>query len=87
MDTLTYKQLYGDLQKGMRRLTEQLESAVDGDLDADETQEAIAAARQKLADYEESLSRFGDDADKRGSFEQDFADSVGEIRQALSKLA
>jgi hypothetical protein len=86
MDSLTYKQLSNDLQKGMMRLTEQLEEAVDGDLSEEEVTDAVSAARQKLADYEEALSRFDGDAGKRASFEEKFAESVAEIRAALTQL-
>jgi hypothetical protein len=87
MDSLTYKRLANALDDGLREVNEQLEIAMLGELDADEVQEAVGAARRKIADYEESLSRFGDDAGKRDSFVERFAQPLDYMRRALTQLS
>ena len=86
MDSLTYKGLVTTFDKGLMRLTERLESAVDGDLSKAETKETVAAVRSKLAEYDDCLAKFGSDAATRGDFEKRFKAPVRELLDGLAKL-
>ncbi len=86
MDSLEYKKLLVAFGEGLMRLTEQLESAVDGELSKGDVRASVAAARSKLAQYEEFLSRFGEDTGKRQDFEKQFTKRLSEIRESLTQL-
>lgn len=56
MDSLVYKTLLTDFQRGLQRAVENIELAADGDLAGADRIEAVAAARRKLHEYEQCLA-------------------------------
>ncbi len=87
MDSVVYSELVVKVGEKMMRIAEGAEAAADGDLDGDERVAAIAAAREKLAEYDNTLQLIAADSVVLAKqFEKRFAFHVELLRESLAKI-
>jgi hypothetical protein len=79
-----FKQALNRFGVDVRRISGNLYQALSGEVPPNEIDAAVAAGRQKLADYESLLAKL-DDAKKAEAIEE-FGDVVERIRGHLAKL-
>lgn len=87
MDSVVYSELLVKVGEKMMRIAEGAEAAADGDLDGDGRATAIAAAREKLAEYDKTLQLIAaDSAVLAKQFAEHFAFHVELLRDALATI-
>lgn len=84
MDSLAFKTLLIDFQKGLQRTSEDIESAADGDIEGDEKARAILAAKAKLQEYANCIEVLANEpAVLRQQFVDQFAYDLDNLRSNL----
>lgn len=87
MDSVVYSELLVKVGKRMMRIAEGAEAAADGDLDGDARTTAIAEARAKLGEYDDTLQAIAaDSAVLAKQFAKHFAFHVELLRESLAKI-
>lgn len=87
MDSVVYSEWLMKVGDRMMRIAEGAEAAADGDLECDERAVAIAAAREKLAEYDNALHLIAaDSAVLAKQFAKHFAFHVELLRDSLMKI-
>jgi hypothetical protein len=86
MDSLEFKQLIADFGQDLKAISERLYEAVQGELTETDGEGAVAAARAKLAAYDELLADPRLDAVKQSQVTNTFGERVERIRDRLTRL-
>lgn len=85
MDSLAYKTLLTEFQKGLQRTSEDIESAADGDINGDEKARAILAAKNKLQEYTRCMEILANEpAILRQQFVDQFSYDLDNLRRNLA---